>query len=104
VDVAALWAAVEEAAPRAAAPRAAATVVSLVPQDEDSGETALRAALANRYHTVKPLLALPGESKALSAATSGARLRLARAGRRPLGPADHLHRLCGSAGHGPVVG
>jgi TnpA family transposase len=74
VDVAALWAAVEEVAPRAAVMSAAATVVSLVPQGEDSAETAMRSALATRYNTVKPFLALLGESKALSAATGGARV------------------------------
>lgn len=74
VDVAALWAAVEEVAPRAAVMSAAATVVSLVPQDEGSAETAMRSALAARYTTVKPFLALLGESKALSAATGGARV------------------------------
>ncbi|GAA2593295.1 hypothetical protein GCM10010411_28010 [Actinomadura fulvescens] len=53
---------------------ATATVVALVPQDEDSAETATRSALATRYNTVKPFLALLGESKALSAATGGARV------------------------------
>jgi hypothetical protein len=48
VDVAALWAAVEEVAPRAAVMGATATVVSLVPQDEGSAETAIRSALAAR--------------------------------------------------------
>ena len=72
--MAALWAAVEEVAPRAAVMTAAATVVSLVPQDEDSADAAMRAALVNRYNTVKPFLALLGESKALSAATGGTRV------------------------------
>ncbi|MEU9888763.1 hypothetical protein [Sphaerisporangium sp. NPDC051011] len=71
VDVAALWAAVEEVAPRAAVPIAAATVVSLVPEDEDSAEIAVRNALATRYNTVRPFLALLGESNALGAAASG---------------------------------
>ncbi|WP_019712108.1 hypothetical protein [Streptomyces xinghaiensis] len=57
LDVAALWAAVEEVAPRAAVMTAAATVVSLVPEDENSAEVAMRAALANRYATVRPFLA-----------------------------------------------
>ncbi|MCX4983925.1 DUF4158 domain-containing protein [Streptomyces sp. NBC_00572] len=48
LDVAALWAAVEEVAPRAAVMTAAATVVSLVPEDENSAEVAMRAALATR--------------------------------------------------------
>nr|WP_205614619.1 hypothetical protein [Streptomyces salinarius] len=47
--VAALWAAVEEVAPRAVVMTAAAPVVSLVPEDENSAEVAMRTALANRY-------------------------------------------------------
>lgn len=66
LDVAALWAAVEEVAPRAAV----ITVVSLVPEDENSAEVAMRAALANRYATVRPFRALLGESKALDAASA----------------------------------
>lgn len=74
LDVAALWAAVEEVAPRAAVMTAAATVVSLVPEDENSAEVAMRAALANRYATVRPFLALLGESKALDAASADKRV------------------------------
>ncbi|MFF8996011.1 Tn3 family transposase [Streptomyces sp. NPDC014983] len=74
LDVAALWAAVEEVAPRAAVMSAAATVVTLVPEDENSAEVAMRAALANRYATVRPFLALLGESKALDAASAGKRV------------------------------
>ena len=48
VDAAALWRAVEEVAPRAVLSSAAALVISLVPQDEDSAETAMRGALATR--------------------------------------------------------
>ncbi|MCP9989209.1 hypothetical protein LUX01_23785 [Streptomyces sudanensis] len=74
LDVAALWAVVEEVAPRAAVVTAAATVVSLVPEDENSAEVAMRAALANRYATVRPFLALLGESKVLGAASAGKRV------------------------------
>ncbi|MFD0271350.1 Tn3 family transposase [Streptomyces sp. NPDC127106] len=74
VDVAALWRALEEVAPRAELSSAAATVVSLVPEDDDSAEIAMRGALALRYNTVKPFLALLGESRALDAATSGKRV------------------------------
>ncbi|MEV4249365.1 Tn3 family transposase [Streptosporangium canum] len=74
LDVAALWAVVEEVAPRAAVMTAAATVVSLVPEDENSAEVAMRAALTNRYATVRPFLALLGESKALDAASAGKRV------------------------------
>ncbi|MGW6483970.1 Tn3 family transposase [Streptomyces sp. NPDC055059] len=74
LDVAALWAALEEVAPRAAVMTAAATVVSLVPEDENSAEAAMRAALTNRYATVRPFLSLLGESKALDAASAGKRV------------------------------
>lgn len=74
VDVAALWAALEEVAPRAAVMTAAATVVSLVPEDEDAAGVAMRAALVTRYNAVKPFLALLGESKALSADSGGKRV------------------------------
>ncbi|MEU9428685.1 Tn3 family transposase [Streptomyces sp. NPDC048342] len=74
VDVKALWAALEEVAPRAALSSAAATVVSLVPEDDNTAESALRGALALRYNTVKPFLALLGETSALGAATHGKRI------------------------------
>lgn len=73
VDVAALWAALEEVAPRAALSSAATVVVSLVPEDDGTAESALRGAPALRYNTVKPFLSLLGESKALGAATGGMR-------------------------------
>ncbi len=68
LDATAVWAAVK-VAPRSVMMSAAATVVSLVPEDENSAEVALRAAPPTRFATVRPLLALLGESKALSAAT-----------------------------------
>ena len=74
LDAAALWAAVEEVAPRETVMGAAALVVSLVPEDEDSADVAMRAALTTRYNTVRPFLALLGESKALDAATGGTRV------------------------------
>ncbi|MCP3819150.1 Tn3 family transposase [Streptomyces sp. A3M-1-3] len=97
VDVAALWAALEEVAPRAALSSAAATVVSLVPEDDDSAETAMRGALALRYNTVKPFLSLLGESKALDAATGGTRIlagvkRLPALSRRKVGEKPLLPR------------
>ncbi|MFI2355056.1 hypothetical protein ACH5AG_10295 [Streptomyces anulatus] len=45
-----------------------------MPEDENSAEVAMRAALANRYATVRPFLALLGESKALDAASAGKRV------------------------------
>ncbi|WP_234426253.1 DUF4158 domain-containing protein [Streptomyces kebangsaanensis] len=73
LDVAALWRAVEEIVPRSAVMSAAAVVESLVPND-DTAETAMRQALANRYNTVKPFLSLLGETSALGAAPGGARV------------------------------
>nr|WP_281157330.1 hypothetical protein [Streptomyces sp. HYC2] len=73
VDVAALWRALEEVAPRAALSSAAAAVVSLVPEDDESAEIAMRGALALRYNTVKPFLSLLGETSMLGAATGGDR-------------------------------
>jgi TnpA family transposase len=74
LDAAALWAAVEEVAPRETVMTAATLVVSLVPEDEDSADVAMRAALTTRYNTVRPFLALLGESKALAASTGGTRV------------------------------
>ncbi|MER6917054.1 Tn3 family transposase [Streptomyces sp. NPDC000594] len=97
VDVAALWRALEEVAPRTALSSAAAVVVSLVPEDDDTAETALRGALALRYNTVKPFLSLLGESKALDAATGGKRVlagvrRLPALARRRVGEKPLLPR------------
>jgi hypothetical protein len=74
LDPGALWAALEEVGPRAAVTVAAATVVTLVPEDENTADVAMRAALATRYATVRPFLALLGESKALGAASAGKRV------------------------------
>jgi hypothetical protein len=58
---------------------AIATVLTLVPEDDGSAEMELRGRLAKRYATVRPFLALLGESNALSAATGGKQvLRAAR--------------------------
>ncbi|MGB8946635.1 MAG: Tn3 family transposase [Streptomyces sp.] len=97
VDVAALWAALEEVAPRAALSSAAVTVVSLVPEDDNTAETALRSALALRYNTVKPFLSLLGESKTLDAAPAGRRIltgvqRLPGLSRRKVGEKPLLPR------------
>ncbi|WP_328841359.1 hypothetical protein [Streptomyces europaeiscabiei] len=74
VDVQALGRALEEVVPRAELSSAATVVVSLVPEDGNTAETALRSALALRYNTVEPFLSLLGESKALDAATGGKRI------------------------------
>jgi hypothetical protein len=49
-------------------------VVSPVPEDDNTAETALRGALALRYNSVKPFLSLLGETPALGAATGGMRI------------------------------
>ncbi len=97
VDVAALWGALEEVAPRAALSSAATVVVSLVPEDDGTAEAALRGALALRYNTVKPFLSLLGEASALGAATGGARVlagvkRLPALSRRKVGEKPLLPR------------
>ncbi|MDQ0701072.1 hypothetical protein QF048_007599 [Streptomyces sp. W4I9-2] len=74
LDVAALWAAVEEAVPRTAVAGAVATVEALVPEDDGSAEAAMREKLALRYNTVRPFLSLLGESDALGAAPAGRRI------------------------------
>jgi hypothetical protein len=74
VDVTALWRAPAEVAPQAALSGAAATVVSLVPEDDVTAETALCGALAPRYNTVRQFLSLLGESKALDAEPGGRRI------------------------------
>ena len=74
LDVAALWAAVEEAVPREAVSGAVAVVEALVPEDDGSAEAAMREKLALRYNTVRPFLSLLGESNALGAAQGGKRI------------------------------
>lgn len=71
LNVAALWSAVERVAPRALVVDAIALVEELVPDDDGSADSAMRAALAGRYNTVRPFLALLGESAALHAAPGG---------------------------------
>ena len=90
LDVAALWSAVERIAPRAAVVDAIDLVEELVPDDDGSADSAMRAALAGRYNTVRPFLTLLGESTALHAAPGGERVlaavrgpRAARAGPPP---------------------
>ena len=74
LDVAALWSAVERIAPRAAVVDAIDLVEELVPDDDGSADSAMRAALAGRYNTVRPFLTLLGESTALHAAPGGERV------------------------------
>nr|WP_157864981.1 hypothetical protein [Streptomyces prasinopilosus] len=81
LDVAALWAAVEEAVPRTAVAGAVATVEALVQEDDGSIEAAMRERMALRYNTVRPFLSLLGESDALGFAPAGR--RILKAVRRP---------------------
>ncbi|KQZ12081.1 hypothetical protein OG927_33945 (plasmid) [Streptomyces clavifer] len=71
VDAAAMWKALEKIAPRVQLWSAAATVASLVPEDDDLAEIAIREALANRYNTVRPFLSLLGDTKMLGAPRLG---------------------------------
>jgi hypothetical protein len=74
LDVAALWAAVERIAPRAVVAGAIDLVEELVPDDDGSADSAMRAALAGRYNAVRPFLPLLGGSAALHAAPGGERV------------------------------
>lgn len=74
VEVSALWAAMEEVAPRSSLASAAAMVVTLVPEDDGSAESAMREALAYRYNTVRPFSSLLGDTKMLNAAPEGKRV------------------------------
>ena len=71
LDVAALWSSVEQVAPRAVVVDAIDLVEELVPDDDGSADSAMRAALVGRYNTVRPFLTLLGESTALHAAPGG---------------------------------
>jgi hypothetical protein len=62
LDVATLWMAIEKVAPRAIVADAIDLVEELVPDDDGSAESAMRAALAGRYNTVRPFLMLLGQS------------------------------------------
>lgn len=93
--MAGLWAAVEAVASRDELREAVGVVEQLVPEDDGSADAALRTALAARYNTVRPFLALLGESAALHAAPGGERVLAAvrrlpelarrRVGQKPLG-------------------
>ncbi|TDD24792.1 Tn3 family transposase [Nonomuraea diastatica] len=76
LDVAAMWAAVADIASVSKEQvRAALDVVEeLVPEEDGAAEAAMRAALVEKYNTVRPFLRLLGESKALAAAPGGRRV------------------------------
>lgn len=87
--------AVETVAPGAVVAEAIGQVEKLVPDDSGSADSAMRAALAGRYNTVRPFLMLLGESTALHAASGCERVLAAvgslpelarrRVGQKPLG-------------------
>jgi hypothetical protein len=60
LDPALVWTMLDDVALREAIVAAMATVDKLVPNDDGSAEIALRKALAGRYNTVRPFLALLG--------------------------------------------
>ena len=70
-DVAAPWAAPEEAVPREAVSGAVAMVETSVPGDDGSAGAAMREKPALHYETVRPILALLGEPDALGTAPAG---------------------------------
>ncbi|MEU0484848.1 DUF4158 domain-containing protein [Streptosporangium sp. NPDC006013] len=73
LDPAALWAAVTDQAGATKEQVLAAleSVEELVPDDDGAAEAAMRAALVDKYNTVRPFLKLLGESQALGAAAGG---------------------------------
>lgn len=70
LDAAAAWAAVEKVASREQVTGAVAVVDELVPDDDGSAEAALRAALTDRYRTVRPFV--PGDTTAMTTAMPAA--------------------------------
>ncbi len=114
VDVAALWAAVTDQAgtTRQQVMAAFASVEELVPVEEGAAEAALRAALVDKYSTVRPFLKLLGESQALGAAAGGRKVlaavrrlpELARrqVSRKPLLPGEIDASLVTAAWRRPV--
>ncbi len=74
LDVAATRAALGEIASSGEIAEAVATVHRLVPDDDPSIDAATRVAVAERYRTVRPFLAVLSESPVLKSTASGARL------------------------------
>ncbi|MEV4895186.1 DUF4158 domain-containing protein, partial [Nonomuraea sp. NPDC055795] len=92
LDVAALWTAVvaQVGVSKEQVLAALEQVEELVPEDDGAAEAALRAALVDKYNTVRPFLKLLGESKALGAAAGGRKVlaavrRLSELARRQVG-------------------
>lgn len=71
LDAASLWGLLEEVVPKNQIVAAVETVTELVPDDDGSAEVATRVALAERYRTVRPFLALLAETSSLAASPAG---------------------------------
>jgi TnpA family transposase len=74
LDVAAIWAVLEQVASREQLADAVGVVEELVPADDGSAESAMRVVLGERYRTVRPFLGLLGNSGSLAAAAGGAKV------------------------------
>jgi hypothetical protein len=74
LDPSLVWHVLDEIAPRDKVSAAMDVVDKLVSEDDGSAEIALRKALSTRYNTVRPFLALLGESEALAAAQGGTKI------------------------------
>ncbi len=71
LDVSTVWESLERLAPRNQILDAVTTVTELVPDDDGSAETAMRVALAEKYRTVRPFLALLAGTGSLAASPAG---------------------------------
>ncbi len=71
LNAATLWDSLEELVPKDQIVAAVETVTELVPDDDGSTEAAIRVALAERYRTVRPFLALLAETSSPAASPAG---------------------------------
>lgn len=72
LDVTVVWGSLDRLASREQILDAVTTVTELVPDDDGSAETAMRVALAEKYRTVRPFLALLAGTGSLAASPAGA--------------------------------
>ena len=71
LDAGVVWASLDRVASRAQILDAVTIVTELVPDDDGSAETATRVALAEKYRTVRPFLALLSGTGSLAASPAG---------------------------------
>lgn len=71
LDVTAVWGSLGRFASKEKILEAVTTVTELVPDDDGSVETAMRVALAEKYRTVRPILALLAGTRSLAASPAG---------------------------------